>query len=59
MNWEEIELEYKVWVSEKPDKRMFSYRAFIDWLKQNYKHIKTERDEQQKTLSSITETKRS
>jgi hypothetical protein len=59
MNWEKIESEYKKWVSENPAERMFSYRAFIDWLKQNYKHIKTERDEQQKTLSSITENKRS
>lgn len=56
MNWEQIEQEYKLWVSEKPDKRMVSYRAFIDWLKQNYKHLNIKRDEQ-KNVSSITETK--
>ena len=55
MNWEEIEQEYKLWVSEKPDKRMVAYRTFIDWLKQNYKHLNTERDEQ-KNVSSITKT---
>ena len=55
MNWEQIEQEFKLWVSEKPDKRMVAYRTFIDWLKQNYKHLNTERDEQ-KNVSSITKT---
>ena len=55
MNWEQIEQEFKLWVLEDSDKRMFSYRAFIEWLKQNYKHLNTERDEQKK-VSSITKT---
>ena len=56
MNWEDIELEYKQWVSSAPDKRMFSYRAFIEWLKQNY-NLKTEKYEQE-NVSSITKIKR-
>lgn len=43
MNWEKIEEEFIKWVAEDPDRRMCSFRCFLNWLKQNYEPLSIEK----------------